>query len=376
MRILHVIPNLFKGGAQRLAIDICNELIKTNKVECKLLVLSSPKNDFAYCSSNIDIIYCNVKYKLSILGRNNIEIDDYEKVINEFNPEIIHSHLYFAELICHENPRKQIHYISHLHSNYSVFKKPKLLSCWRKVVIYKLYEKFRLKRKYLISKKKYLAISNDTYNYFISNFSGQSKKTLILANAVNLNRFKTSQPPSHRSKINLITVGNLFVNKDQVFLLDVVKYIKDRNYPINLNIIGDGPEKTNIINRVKFLKIEKNVTISGQQDLVEEELKKANLYVHSANREGFGLTIVEAMAAGLPVISFNAKGNKDIITNGVNGFLLKNKKASNFGDIIIELFNNKEKYQKVSSQGLKTSLKYGLDNYVKNLILIYNTNES
>jgi glycosyltransferase involved in cell wall biosynthesis len=109
---------------------------------------------------------------------------------------------------------------------------------------------------------------------------------------------------------------------------------------------------------------------------VEEELKKANLYVHSANREGFGLTIVEAMAAGLPVISFNAKGNKDIITNGVNGFLLKNKKASNFGEIIIELFNNKEKYQKVSSQGLKTSLKYGLDNYVKNLILIYNTNES
>ena len=67
MRILHVIPNLHKGGAQRLAIDICNELTKIDKVECKLLVLSESKNEFDYCSSNIQIIYCTVKFKLSFL---------------------------------------------------------------------------------------------------------------------------------------------------------------------------------------------------------------------------------------------------------------------------------------------------------------------
>ena len=123
MRILHVIPNLLKGGAQRLAIDICNELSNYKKIECKLLVLQKSKNEFTYCSSNIDIVFCNVRFNLSILKKNNIEIKDYEKIINEFRPDIIHSHLYFAELVCHENPRKNIKYISHLHSNTPIFKR-------------------------------------------------------------------------------------------------------------------------------------------------------------------------------------------------------------------------------------------------------------
>ena len=373
MRILHVIPNLLKGGAQRLAIDICNELTKIDKVECKLLVLSESKNEFNYCSSNIQIIYCTVKFKLSFFRRNTIEIDEYEKIVNEFNPEIIHSHLYFAELICHENPKKNIQYISHLHSNNLVFKKPNIKMFWNKELIYRYYEKIRLKRKYYKSNKKHIAISRDTFNYFKDNIPNHSKNIWILPNGINLERFKNTSPKTLNTKINLVTVGNLFANKDQIFLLDVVNYVKNKKYPISLNIVGDGPELRNITERVKFLKIEENVIISGQKDLVEEELKQANFYVHSSNSEGFGLTIVEAMAAGLPVISYNAKGNKDIIKNGVNGYLVEDKKANYFGEIIIELFNNKEKYQKLSSQGLITSLEYDLNKYIKNLIAIYKT---
>lgn len=373
MRILHVIPNLLKGGAQRLAIDICNELTKIDKVDCKLLVLSESKNDFNYCSSNIQIIYCKVKFKLSFFRRNIIEIDEYEKIVNEFNPEIIHSHLYFAELICHESPRKNIQYISHLHSNNLVFKKPLIKMFWNKELIYRYYERIRLKRKYYKSNKKHIAISKDTFNYFKDNISNQSKNIWILPNGINLERFKNTRSKTLNSKISLVTVGNLFANKDQIFLLDVVNYIKNKKYSISLNIVGDGPELRNITERVKFLKIEENVIISGQKDLVEEELKESNFYVHSSNSEGFGLTIVEAMAAGLPVISYNAKGNKDIIKNGVNGYLIEDKKANYFGEIIIELFNNKEKYQKVSSQALITSLEYDLTKYIKNLIAIYKT---
>ena len=193
MRILHVIPNLLKGGAQRLAIDICNELTKIDKVECKLLVLSESKNEFNYCSSNIQIIYCKVKFKLSFFRRNIIEIDEYEKIVNEFNPEIIHSHLYFAELICHENPKKNIQYISHLHSNNLVFKKPNIKMFWNKELIYRYYEKIRLKRKYYKSNKKHIAISRDTFNYFKDNIPNHSKNIWILPNGINLERFKNTK---------------------------------------------------------------------------------------------------------------------------------------------------------------------------------------
>ena len=117
MKILHVIPNLLKGGAQRLVIDICNELSKKESIECKILVLSKSNNEFQYCSSTLDITYCSVNFSLSIFRKNQINIDSYERFIDGFKPIVIHSHLYFSELVCHENPRPNIKYISHLHSN-------------------------------------------------------------------------------------------------------------------------------------------------------------------------------------------------------------------------------------------------------------------
>ena len=374
MRILHVIPNLLKGGAQRLAVDICNEFAKTEKVECKLVVLSNSngKNEFAYCSSNIEIIYCNVRFKLSFLRSNIIEIEEYEKVINEFKPNIIHSHLYFAELICHENPRNNIKYISHLHSNISVFKKIKLLSLWRKEAIYKLYEKLRLKRKYLKSSKKFISISNYTSSFFNKNMDEFSNNVISLSNSIDFARFKRFSKKPLSSSIKLISVGNLLFFKNQIFLLDIVKYLKSKNYSVHLNIVGDGEEKKSIAKKIDFLKIKDDVTLSGQKDLIEEELMKADFYLHSSKHEAFGLVILEAMASRLPVIALNGSGNKDLIKNGVNGYIIDDQNPKVFGDIIIDLFCNKDKYQKISEQGFQTSLKYDLSKYIKKLLKIYN----
>jgi len=84
MKILQVIPNLLKGGAQRLVIDICNELINYNDVECKLIVLGKSKNQFSFCTSNIKIIYCKVDFKLSLFKANKINIKEYDKIVEDF----------------------------------------------------------------------------------------------------------------------------------------------------------------------------------------------------------------------------------------------------------------------------------------------------
>ena len=57
MKVLHVIPNLVKGGAQRLVIDICNEFKKHKDFEVKIIVLSNSKNAFSYNSKGLDIEY-------------------------------------------------------------------------------------------------------------------------------------------------------------------------------------------------------------------------------------------------------------------------------------------------------------------------------
>ncbi len=371
MRILQVIPNLSKGGAQRLVIDICNEFIKHKQVTCKLLVLGEPNNEFSFCSSNLDITFCKVKFKLSIFKKNNILIDAYEDFVDNFNPDIIHSHLYFAELVCHENPRQSINYISHIHSNNPVFYKLSILNILSKKNIFKTYEKLRLSKKYNKCNKNFIAISTHTYDYFRKNMPKWFKDLIKLPNAINLNRFKSNSKPPTLKKIKMISVGNLFANKDHIFLIEILKYIKRKQYPVHLNIVGDGPEKNKILEKINSYNLVENVTMSGQKDVIEKELKKANFYVHSATKEAFGLIFIEAMASKLAVIAFNGKGNEDIIENNLNGFIFNKKDPKIFGDVIIDLFLDKSRYLEIISEGFKKSLEYDISEYTDNLINIY-----
>jgi glycosyltransferase involved in cell wall biosynthesis len=198
-----------------------------------------------------------------------------------------------------------------------------------------------------------------------------SKDLVSLSNSIDLSRFKQISKTLPSDIIKLISVGNLLVKKNQIFLLDIVRYIKSKNYSVHLNIVGDGEEKKTIANKIETLNIKDNVTLSGSKDIVEEELIKADFYVHSATYEPFGLVILEAMASRLPIIALNGSGNKDLLKNGVNGFIIDEQNPNLFGDIIIDLFCNKERYQRISEQGFQTSLKYDLPNYSKNLLKIY-----
>tara|TARA_B100000035_G_scaffold51655_1_gene40254 strand:- start:311 stop:1432 length:1122 start_codon:yes stop_codon:yes gene_type:complete len=371
MKILHVIPNLLKGGAQRLVIDICNEISKKESLKCKILVLSKSNNEFQYCSSALDITYCNLTFKLSVFKKNQIEISSYENFIEEFKPDVIHSHLYFSELVCHENPRPNIKYVSHLHSNRIEFKSKNLLNFFYKKTYFQLFEKRRLSNKYKKATKKFISISSDTYSFFKSNFHKQSKNLVSLPNALNFQRFTTEKKPPSNNKINLITVGNLLAKKNQIFLLDVVSYLKQKKLAVTLKIIGEGKERLRITSKIQKLGLESNVTLYGQIDLVEDELKESDFYIHAATYEPFGLVILEAMASGLPVISLNGRGNADIIKDNINGYLIENQDPVKFGDVILDLFQNKEKYKSISKKAIETCANYDIKNYVPQLLKIY-----
>jgi glycosyltransferase involved in cell wall biosynthesis len=372
MKVLHVIPNLIKGGAQRLVVDICNELIKVKNINCAILVLSKSMNEFSWCTNKIKVVHCEIKFQLSLIKKNHIDISEYENFVNDFDPDIIHSHLYFSELICHEKPRLKIKYISHLHSNRSVFEKKNLFNFISRKSIYEIYEKRRLHKKYLKCNKKFISISSDTTNFFNSTMQTFSNKLITLPNAISLSRFTFQNPVSlPLESIKLVTVGSLIPKKNQIFLIKVVNYIKHRNYQVHLNIIGDGPERQRIEEEIKKFDLKTNVQMSGNKDFIEEELKKSDFYVHSATYEPFGLVILEAMASKLPVISLNGTGNLDIINDKIDGFLINEINPIIFGDCIINLFNNKIKYQTISKKAFEKSLLYGMKNYANQLVKIY-----
>ena len=118
MKILHIIPSLSTGGAERLVIDICNELDKRNDIEVKLLVLSD-RIDFDDKTIGFDYSVIQSNVCLSLKSSNQVDLKDFEDAVTEFEPEIIHSHLFEAELLSRWKVFPNITYITHCHDNMS-----------------------------------------------------------------------------------------------------------------------------------------------------------------------------------------------------------------------------------------------------------------
>ena len=95
MKIIHIIPNLQTGGAERIALDICIELNKRKEHQVLLIILQN-NNHF----ENYDFIkFVNTSVQLSTPPKNTLEVSSLQKEIELFKPNIIHSHLFKAEII-------------------------------------------------------------------------------------------------------------------------------------------------------------------------------------------------------------------------------------------------------------------------------------
>lgn len=92
-------------------------------------------------------------------------------------------------------------------------------------------------------------------------------------------------------------------------------------YPCRLALIGEGPEQARAERLAASLKVEAHVTFLGNQEFIEELLPAADLFLLPSHHESFGLVALEAMSAGVPVIATNEGGPREVIQDGVTGFL-------------------------------------------------------
>jgi glycosyltransferase involved in cell wall biosynthesis len=375
MNILHIIPSLRKGGAERLVLDIYNELQKRPDVMIRLVVLH-PENEYEFLSKNIDIVFCKSKVSPSISGKAFVDIADFETIIADFKPDIIHSHLFEAEIISRWIVRSDIKYFTHCHNNMGQFRRLASYSLFSKELLTNYYEKRLLVTQYLKCNNKFIAISKDTESFFKQALPKKlSQNVILLNNAIDFNRFKHTihlLKTKENHSINLITVGSLIEIKNHLFLLEVISLLNKRSkLKFNLTIIGEGVFRENIEKKIIENQLENIVTLLGKIDNVEDFLQKADLYVFSCIKEGFGLTLIEAMASGLPVICLDGKGNRDIIEDGKNGFMIYKNNPELFANKIIELVNNPELYQSMSKYAVEFAKKYDIKEYVDRLLKIY-----
>lgn len=165
-----------------------------------------------------------------------------------------------------------------------------------------------------------------------------------------------------RNRLTLVFIARLSKTKGVEDALEIVRIIKESESDVVLHVIGrgDGLYVSDIKRIVENKQITKNVIFHG----FVTEKKKINLIdrshflITTSQKEGWGLTVHEANSRGVPVISYNVGGLKDIVKNGINGFLCKRNTPAFMARTVLTLFKDKKMYNKLRKSSIEERKKY------------------
>jgi glycosyltransferase involved in cell wall biosynthesis len=148
----------------------------------------------------------------------------------------------------------------------------------------------------------------------------------------------------------ILIVGRLSREKDHLTLLEAVHRLPGSVSP-HLVIVGDGPERQSVEERIQKLGLSDSVTLTGQQNSAEPYYGIANLAVLSSWTEGSPNALLEAMAAGVPIVATNVGGIPEIVTSGESALLIDPGQPGPLAESIERLLKDRELASRLASRG-------------------------
>ncbi|UCH84758.1 MAG: glycosyltransferase family 4 protein [Candidatus Latescibacterota bacterium] len=151
-------------------------------------------------------------------------------------------------------------------------------------------------------------------------------------------------------KPTIIHFGRLRKYKSIDVVIDAVALVRERLPEARLMIAGGGPEERNLIDFVKRRGLTHAVQFLGTLETSElvKLLNRAHLFLNASPKEGWGLTVVEANACGMPVVASRRPGLQDSVKDGETGYLVEYGNPRAFADKAIELLTDAERWRRMS----------------------------
>lgn len=181
-----------------------------------------------------------------------------------------------------------------------------------------------------------------------------SQKTIVVQGGVDLNEFKSIQTiPLNKRKYDSVFMGRLHPQKGVLELIDIWKLVIKKIPNAKLAIIGDGQLENQIRNKITKLKLIKNIYMLGFLTGMKKYHIFANskIVVHPATYDSGGMSAAEAMAFGLPLVSYNLESLKTYYPTGTLKTSCFNQKQ--FAINIIKLLTDQNLYSTISQQAIK-----------------------
>lgn len=215
---------------------------------------------------------------------------------------------------------------------------------------------------------------------YVRNWRKPPKRVYTIHNGVDAIQFDRSQvKQTARKQFNLLDcepliggVGRLEYIKGYDILIRAFTKIVERFPNAHLMLVGDGPERQNLINLAHSLEIENRIHIAGFCEDVRPFLAAFDLYVCSSRSEGVPMAMLEAMAMGLPTVSTQVGGIESVIEDGRTGFLISPENESILSEVIQNLLRNTDRMKILGQEARKRVLEYfSVDRMIENVQKMY-----
>lgn len=212
-----------------------------------------------------------------------------------------------------------------------------------------------------------LTINGEDYRRAKTFHAGRTE--MVNGVGIDLSRFSEASPEQKaliRRELGLregdtfaITVGNVIPRKNQAVLIRAVKELNDPSF--HLFVAGDGPLEPELQALAGELGIEKQIHLLGFRRDVYRLSSAADIFLFSSVQEGLSVSVMEAMACGLPIAASNIRGNTDLIDNGRGGFLVEPNDARGFADSIRMIMSDPTVRERMKQHNLQKIRGYSID---------------
>ncbi len=221
-----------------------------------------------------------------------------------------------------------------------------------------------------------------TYNLFKEKYEYE-RNIHIVPTGIEVERFyQENNDSKETSKIRkklglskddfiLLFVGRLAAEKNVTFLIDNQVDLVKENPHCKLIIIGDGPDIDLFKKQARDLHIENNVIFTGKipWDQINKYYQIPNVFVTASHTETQGLTVLEAMAASIPVVALDDAAFRDVVVHDLNGYLFKD--SQDYCKYIKKIMKDKKLYNRLSRQARIQGESHSSKYYAEKILDVY-----
>ena len=211
---------------------------------------------------------------------------------------------------------------------------------------------------------KIVSISQQTQEALQKWLKSRNERFVVINNGVDIEKFKSNEMSVNRN--SLIMISRFVEAKDQATVIKAMGYLDP---DITLTLVGDGENLKNCKRLAESIGVEKRVNFLGIRTDIAELINTSYIGIQSSNWEGFGLTAVELMAAGKPVIASNVDGLKQVVEGA--GLIFEKGNPKQLAEKISMLLQNPDIYAEIAAKCLDRATQFDIKNMAEKYLQVY-----